>query len=58
MTDCPLYKKKIVLNETDIVLHSDDFSAPVYYLKIKNASLGDVERRPKLEHAHFKQIVY
>lgn len=43
VTDCPLYKKKIVLNETDIVLHSDDFSAPVFYLKIRNASLADKE---------------
>ncbi|CAG5094633.1 Oidioi.mRNA.OKI2018_I69.XSR.g13729.t1.cds [Oikopleura dioica] len=39
VTDCPLYKKKIALEETETILHSDDFDAPVYYLQIKKASL-------------------
>ncbi|KAJ1957755.1 diphthine--ammonia ligase, partial [Linderina pennispora] len=33
--DCPLFKKHIVLDETEVVTHSDDAFAAVYYLRIK-----------------------
>ncbi|KAJ1965047.1 hypothetical protein GGI12_001029 [Dipsacomyces acuminosporus] len=35
--DCPLFKKRIVLDETEIVRHSYDAFAPVYYLRINKA---------------------
>jgi diphthine-ammonia ligase len=35
--DCPLFKKKIVLVEVKTVIHSDDYFAPVAYLKVVKA---------------------
>ncbi|KAI7832103.1 hypothetical protein BX661DRAFT_179813 [Kickxella alabastrina] len=35
--DCPLYKRRIVLDEVDVVMHSDDAFSPVLYLSIKKA---------------------
>ncbi|KAJ2858641.1 hypothetical protein J3B02_000021 [Coemansia erecta] len=35
--DSPLYKKRIVLDEVDVVVHSDDAFSPVLYLSIKKA---------------------
>ncbi|ORZ00860.1 hypothetical protein BCR43DRAFT_485927 [Syncephalastrum racemosum] len=37
--DCPLFKKRIVVEETQTVVHSDDAFAPVAYLKFKRCSL-------------------
>ncbi|KAG0052676.1 ATP binding domain 4 [Gryganskiella cystojenkinii] len=31
--DCPLFKKKIIIDESEVVLHSDDAFAPVMYLR-------------------------
>lgn len=31
--DCPLFKKSLVLDEYDVICHSDDEFAPVYYLR-------------------------
>lgn len=31
--DCPLYKKRLVINSSDLVCHSPDTFAPVYYLR-------------------------
>ncbi|KAI8072649.1 protein E01A2.5 [Gongronella butleri] len=39
--DCPLFKKRIVLDETEIVTHSDDPFAPVGYLRLKQCHLED-----------------
>ncbi|XP_070578500.1 uncharacterized protein [Ptychodera flava] len=39
--DCPLFKKKIVLYESEKVLHSDNPVTPVAYLKLKNINLED-----------------
>ncbi|XP_028417440.1 diphthine--ammonia ligase-like [Dendronephthya gigantea] len=33
--DCPLFKKRIVIDSQDVVIHSDDAFAPVGYLKFK-----------------------
>ncbi|CAH1636971.1 unnamed protein product [Spodoptera littoralis] len=33
--DCPLFKKKLVIDEKELVLHSDDPVAPVGYLNLK-----------------------
>lgn len=39
--DCPLFYKKLVLLEKEIVVHSDDAFAPVAFLKLKTISLED-----------------
>lgn len=39
--DCPLYKKRLVINSSDIVCHSPDTFAPVYYLKPSEMTLVD-----------------
>lgn len=31
--DCPLYKKRLVLDSYDVVCHSEDVFAPVYYIR-------------------------
>lgn len=31
--DCPLYSKRLVLDKYDVVCHSDDIFAPVYYIR-------------------------
>ncbi|KAI9207435.1 uncharacterized protein BJ171DRAFT_492743 [Polychytrium aggregatum] len=41
--DCPLFKKRIVLDSTEVVVHSDDALAIVAYLKIKAAHVVDKE---------------
>ena len=33
--DCPIYKKKIVIDEYDVICHSKDIYSPVYYSVIK-----------------------
>ncbi|CAH0625375.1 unnamed protein product [Chrysodeixis includens] len=33
--DCPLFKKKLVVNDKELVIHSDDAVAPVGYLNLK-----------------------
>ncbi|KAG2156182.1 hypothetical protein DEU56DRAFT_906354 [Suillus clintonianus] len=55
--DSPLFKHRIVLDETEVVMHTDNEFAPVAYLRIKRASLhpkesstdGRVEIPPLLE---------
>ncbi|XP_053376915.1 uncharacterized protein LOC128547770 isoform X2 [Mercenaria mercenaria] len=39
--DCPIFKKKIVLDETELVIHSQDAFAPVGYLNLHKAHLED-----------------
>lgn len=39
--DCPLFKKRIVIEESEIVIHSNDAFAPVGYLKLKKFRLED-----------------
>lgn len=41
--DCPLYKKRLVLDSFTIVSHSEDPFAPVYYMKPTEMSLIDVD---------------
>ena len=36
-----MYKRKIIVNESETILHADDFSAPVYFLKLKDLSLEE-----------------
>ncbi|KAG2757390.1 hypothetical protein P692DRAFT_201843350 [Suillus brevipes Sb2] len=55
--DSPLFKHRVVLDETEVVMHTDNEFAPVAYLRIKQASLrpkessmdGRVEVPPLLE---------
>lgn len=37
--DCPLYKKKIRIDEFEIVHHDPNVLSPVAYMKIKNVTL-------------------
>ncbi|OQR68123.1 ATP-binding domain-containing protein 4-like [Tropilaelaps mercedesae] len=37
--DCPLFKKRIVLDELETVIHSDDAFSPVAYLRLKKLHL-------------------
>lgn len=39
--DCPLYKKKLVLDSFDIICHSRDPFAPVYYMRPTRMSIVD-----------------
>ncbi|RMX68584.1 hypothetical protein DD238_004293 [Peronospora effusa] len=41
--DCPLFKKRIVIDESHTVLHSDDYVAPVAFLSIDKCHLEDKE---------------
>ncbi|XP_037524562.1 diphthine--ammonia ligase isoform X1 [Rhipicephalus sanguineus] len=45
--DCPLFRRRIVVDESEVVIHSDDAFAPVGYLKIKRMHLED---KPNCEH--------
>ncbi|XP_060558180.1 uncharacterized protein LOC132718499 [Ruditapes philippinarum] len=44
--DCPIFKKKIVIDEMEMVIHSDDAFAPVGYLNLKKAHLEDKKMDP------------
>lgn len=37
--DCPLFKKKIIIDSQEVIIHSDDAFAPVGYLKFKQMHL-------------------
>ncbi|KAH7930747.1 hypothetical protein BV22DRAFT_1078565 [Leucogyrophana mollusca] len=37
--DCPLFKHRIILNETEVVVHSENDFAPVAFLRLKSVSL-------------------
>ncbi|KAJ3384544.1 hypothetical protein HDU92_003511 [Lobulomyces angularis] len=39
--DCPLFKKKVILDEVEEIIHSDDEYAIVAFLKIKKAHLEE-----------------
>ena len=41
--DCPIYKKKIVIDNYDIICHSKDIFSPVYYTVIKKYHLENKE---------------
>ncbi|KAF4322703.1 hypothetical protein JM18_002539 [Phytophthora kernoviae] len=41
--DCPLFKKRIVIDEFHTVLHSDDYITPVAFLSIDECHLEDKE---------------
>lgn len=39
--DCPLFKKRIVIDETETVTHQNDPIAPVFYLRLKKMHLEE-----------------
>ncbi|KAG0300495.1 hypothetical protein BGZ98_009133 [Dissophora globulifera] len=39
--DCPLFKRRIVVDESEVVIHSDDHFAQVAYLRFKKLHLED-----------------
>lgn len=41
VVDCPLYQKRISIDQCEAVLHSDDELAPVAYLKLTRLSYTD-----------------
>ncbi|XP_078419396.1 diphthine--ammonia ligase [Cetorhinus maximus] len=43
--DCPLFKKRIVVDSTEVVVHSADAFAPVGYLRLLNLHLEDKPSR-------------
>ncbi|XP_075440800.1 uncharacterized protein LOC142486024, partial [Ascaphus truei] len=47
--DCPLFKKRIVVDSADVVMHSDDAFAPVAYLRLLKLHLEDKVVSPKLD---------
>ncbi|XP_062580871.1 uncharacterized protein LOC134242764 [Saccostrea cucullata] len=49
--DCPLFEKRIVIDEVETVIHSDDAFAPVAYLNIKRAHLEEKPQVPKEDMA-------
>lgn len=49
--DCPLFKKKIVLDEPEMVIHSDDAFSPVGYLNLKKAHLEDKDTDLRMNQA-------
>ena len=41
--DCPLFVKKIVIEESEVVIHANDAFAPVAFLQLKSLSLQQKE---------------
>ena len=39
--DCPIYKKRIIIDQYDIICHSKDIYSPVYYSVVKKWHLED-----------------
>ncbi|XP_071971529.1 diphthine--ammonia ligase isoform X2 [Engystomops pustulosus] len=39
--DCPLFKKKLVVDSSEVVMHSNDAFAPVAYLRVSKLHLED-----------------
>ncbi|XP_013406598.1 diphthine--ammonia ligase [Lingula anatina] len=39
--DCPMFKKRIIIDESETVIHSDDAFAPVGYLNLRRMHLED-----------------
>ncbi|OBS71592.1 hypothetical protein A6R68_13831, partial [Neotoma lepida] len=39
--DCPLFKKKIVVDSSEVVIHSADAFAPVAYLRLSELHLEE-----------------
>ncbi|XP_069805567.1 diphthine--ammonia ligase isoform X2 [Dendropsophus ebraccatus] len=46
--DCPLFKKKIVVDSSEVVMHSNDAFAPVAYLRVSKLHLEDKVGSPAL----------
>jgi len=41
--DCPLFKQRIVIDESEVVIHSDDAFAPVGFLHFKKMHVEQKE---------------
>jgi diphthine-ammonia ligase len=37
--DCPIYKKRVIIDESEVLIHSEDSETVVAYLKIRKAHL-------------------
>ncbi|ELK05565.1 ATP-binding domain-containing protein 4 [Pteropus alecto] len=46
--DCPLFKKKIIVDSSEVVMHSADAFAPVAYLRFLELHLEDKASKPKI----------
>jgi hypothetical protein len=49
--DGPLFRQRIVLDETEAVVHANDAFAPVTYLRVRRAHLEPKPDAPPTEHA-------
>lgn len=54
--DCPLFKKRIILDKTQTVMHSDDAYAPVAYLNLLSYHLEDKIELPNLLTSELPKI--
>ena len=52
--DCPLFVKKIVIEEKEVIIHSNDAFAPVAFLKLKSLKLQDKNVKNHQENGHLK----
>ncbi|KAI8365387.1 uncharacterized protein BYT42DRAFT_589729 [Radiomyces spectabilis] len=52
--DCPLFKKRISVEETETIVHSDDAFAPVAYLRFLRCSV--VEKTAEERQAHPENV--
>ncbi|XP_068107897.1 diphthine--ammonia ligase [Hyperolius riggenbachi] len=60
--DCPLFSKKIVVDSTEVMMHSNDAFAPVAYLRLLRLHLEDKTCSPVLKSGepcpcHTEQLV-
>ncbi|KAM4012980.1 diphthine--ammonia ligase [Anomaloglossus baeobatrachus] len=46
--DCPLFRKKIIIDSSEVVMHSNDAFAPVAYLRVSKLHLEDKVGRLEL----------
>ncbi|XP_071080225.1 uncharacterized protein [Haliotis cracherodii] len=54
--DCPLFKKKLVVDETETVNHSEDAFAPVAYLNLKKLHLEDKPHMGRSEREYLQSL--
>ncbi|EPZ31293.1 Rossmann-like alpha/beta/alpha sandwich fold domain-containing protein [Rozella allomycis CSF55] len=55
--DCPIFKKRIVIEESEVVVHSNDAFAPVLYLKPKILSVKEKQKEEVGLTEEMKRII-
>ncbi|XP_030787254.1 diphthine--ammonia ligase isoform X1 [Rhinopithecus roxellana] len=54
--DCPLFKKKIIVDSSEVVMHSADAFAPVAYLRFLELHLEDKAEEQKSDLARWSKV--